>query len=681
MGIIPVEAIFGCVRDGTRATVSPVLGRCQRARRAGPADAADAVSLLLPPTGRYVKLLVCKDLLEYDQSNKWAIKKQGVRCFMMKQMRENTKVIIWIVVVAFMVTIFAVWGLDLQRGGGPTAGQYNVLGEVNGVQVTRNQYQAVYEQLAGQMRSASPSGQLTYAQQEMIHEQVWENLITSILTDQEIRKMGIGVTDQEVVSFLRTSPPPEITQHPAFLDDNGNFDFAKYQNLLNDPQQDWTSVEALARQRIPMIKLNRYLMSQVHVSPDDVRERFEEESTEITAEYVAVPILTEDVSGYDPSEDEIQQYYDANPDDYRSSERASVEWVKIPIEPTARDLDDLMFTISMLNGQIEAGEEFDVVARTYSQATTASVGGETGFIAVSHRDTKVMSQVSIMNAGQISQPIQTDDGVYLVKLLEAKDEDGEMKYNIQEIFLELSAGRETVDSLIALARDVQERALESGIADAASQAGLTATTSEPFQRNFPIPGLGFVPSVNRFAFANEAGATSNVINDEDNYYICRVVDRLPEAQQPLDDVRDIIVTRLKFDRQKRMASRKAEAFYLKLMTTPAGFQEAADDYGYTVHKPDPFRVNQPVGDIPPFSPFAYAALKLAADALCPPVESNNAYYVFRVLQRSDVDEAEFASRAPAISDRLHQEKLQAYIGYWYEHLKENAEIKDYRDGA
>ena len=40
---------------------------------------------------------------------------------MIKQMRENTKVILWIVVVAFVVTIFAVWGLDLTGGGGPGA--------------------------------------------------------------------------------------------------------------------------------------------------------------------------------------------------------------------------------------------------------------------------------------------------------------------------------------------------------------------------------------------------------------------------------------------------------------------------------------------------------------------------------------------------------------------------------
>ena len=60
---------------------------------------------------------------------------------MMKQLRENTKVIIWLVVVAFVVTIFAVWGLDLQTSGVTGQGQ-GLVGKVNGVPVTPQTYQA-----------------------------------------------------------------------------------------------------------------------------------------------------------------------------------------------------------------------------------------------------------------------------------------------------------------------------------------------------------------------------------------------------------------------------------------------------------------------------------------------------------------------------------------------------------
>jgi parvulin-like peptidyl-prolyl isomerase len=595
-------------------------------------------------------------------------------------MRENTKVILWIVVVAFVVTIFAVWGLDLRGGGGGiTGGPNNVIGEVNGVKITGDHYQAVYEQLAAQMRAAAPSGRISYAQQEMIHEQTWENLITSILTEQEIEKLGIRVSDEEVVAFLRTSPPPELQQY--FLDENGRFDFAAYQNALNNPEADWTAVEALARQRIPMIKLNEHLISQVHVSPFEIRRSFEEESIVFAAEYVSFPFADEDVSDYSPSEDEIREYYDAHPDEFQIGERSAVEYVNIPIEPTAGDLDDLMYTVTTLHEQLAAGEEFDIIASTYSQAPTSSVGGETGFITASQRDAEVMSQVSIMNPGQISQPIQTNDGVYIVKLLETEKEDEETRYNIQEIYIELVAGTQTVDSLVGLARDFQVRAVEKGFVEAANELGLTVDKTEPFLRNFPIAGLGFAPSVNRFAFANEEGTVSNVIGDEKNYYVCRVDQRLPQALRPLDDVRTSIESTLRFERQKRMAHRKAEAFFRKLMTASDNFGDAANLYEYTVHRPEPFRVADAIDTMPPYSPFAYAAYDMFINSISPPVESPGAYYILQVLERSTADEEEFENRAPAIAERLRQEKTQAFVSYWYDQLRENADIKDYRGGV
>jgi peptidyl-prolyl cis-trans isomerase D len=595
---------------------------------------------------------------------------------MMKQLRENTKIILWIVVISFVITIFAVWGLDLQGGGGRRGGQSSVLGEVNGTPITRHQYQAVSEQLSAQMRKASPNGQLSYTQQELIQEQAWENIVTSILTDQEIKKLGIQVTDEEVVTYLMTSPPPEIQQY--FLDENGKFDFSAYQQALNNPEADWSAVEQLARQRIPMIKLNSYLVSQVHVSPDEVREVFDEENTSITAEYVSFPLADENVTDYAPTDEQIQSYYEEHSDDFRRGERAVVEYVRIPIEPTAADLDGLMFTINTLRENVAAGEDFAEMARVYSQAPTASVGGETGFIKAAQRPRQVMTQAAIMNVGQVSEPIQTKDGVYLVQLLDKKQEDDETEFNLREIFLELTAGRETLDSLTALARGVQETAVEQSLAKAAADSGLTVETSEPFQRDFPIPGLGFVPSINRFAFNNKPNVISNVISDDKNYYVARVVEKMPSSIRPLEEVTTIIVERLKHDRQQSMALRKAEAFVRKLSNPKVNFQKAADDYGYVIHRPEPFRYVDPVDDIPPRSPFAYAALRIQEGVHSPPVETNGAYIVFRVLERTPFDEEEYQSRETAITERLRQEKVREYISYWYEQLKEKANIVDNR---
>lgn len=595
---------------------------------------------------------------------------------MMKQMRENTKVILWIVVVAFIGFIFAVWGLDI-RGGGPSqSGQQNALGKVDGVSISRSQFQAVYEQLASQYRAMAPDGGLTSAQRDMILDQAWDNIVIGLLTNAQIEKLGIQVSDQEVVAYLRTSPPPEIQQY--FVDENGNFDFPAYQEALSNPNADWTGVEALARQRIPMLKLNQYLMAQIHVSDTEVQTLFAYENSKLTVEYVEFPIADEDVDNYEPSDEEIGSYYDENPDEFRLDERAVLEYVKIPLDPTARDIEDIMYTIRNLRDQIVAGEDFAVLAKTYSENATAEVGGETGFLPRMGRDEIVMDALDKMKPDEVSEPIRADDGVYLVKLLETKSEDGETKHNFQEIYLKLTAGSMTIDSLVTFAQQVQTQAVESSIQQAAEGNGLVVSKTAPFVQNFPITGIGYVPSILRFAFNNEVGALSNVLSDDKNYYICRVVELLPEGTAPLDSVKTEIIPKVLVENQKRMALRKAEGFHTKLRTTPASFREAVEDYGYTIHRADTFTVSQGTDGIPPYSPFAIAAFGLPLNTFSPPIESHGSIFVMNVTDRSPLNEEEFRLAVDATRSRLQQQKVEAYIVYWYDKLKADAEIEDYR---
>jgi len=596
---------------------------------------------------------------------------------MMKQMRENTKVILWVVVIAFVITIFAVWGLDLQTGGNVQQGQ-SLVGRVNGVAVTPQTYQSVYNQISQQYRAESTQDQIPPVQQEMIHDQAWESIVTNILTEQEIEKLRIGVTDEEVLTYLRSSPPPEVRSY--FVDDAGNFDFAAYQAALNNPEADWTAVEALVRQRIPLIKLNQYLMSQVHVSTEEIRREFEEESIRLLARYVAFPVANEDPSGYTPSEEQIASYYEAHADEFAVAAKASLRYVRIPLEPTGRDRADLAYTIRDLRDQIVGGESFETVAETYSEAFTARVGGDAGFVRAGQRPPEVLAAAAALAPGQVSEPVLTDAGAYLVQLVETRGKGDEAEYHIREIQLDLSAGVLTTDSLSAVAQDLQRRAAEAGMAAAVAEFGLTVSTTAPFVAGFPIPGVGLAPQLSRFAFANEPGTVSGVLGDGSAYYVCEVAERLPTTVEPLDDVREDIVASLLAERRREMAHRKAEAFHRTLSASSRGVSlaSAAQQYQYTVVPTDTFTVRGRVGSIRASSPFQYAALALEAGAVSPPIDGDDEVYVIELLFKGTFDAARFQEQAPTIRERVYQRKVQQYVAWWYEAIREGSKIEDFR---
>ena len=66
--------------------------------------------------------------------------------------------------------------------------------------------------------------------------------------------------------------------------------------------------------------------------------------------------------------------------------------------------------------QIKAGAKFAAVARNFSQSPTASVGGSLGWNRLGHLPVELEQVIKQMGAGQISQPVRTHEGFYVLNL-------------------------------------------------------------------------------------------------------------------------------------------------------------------------------------------------------------------------------------------------------------------------
>jgi parvulin-like peptidyl-prolyl isomerase len=593
---------------------------------------------------------------------------------MLHKMRENTKVVLWIVVVAFVVTIFAVWGLDLQTGR--TTGDPSVIGTINGVSVTRSQYQFVYEQFAQQLRAASQDqGGLTYTQQEFAHSQAWDNIVYGILTNQEIDKLGITVTDEEVVAFLRNSPPVEVRQY--FLDEQGNFDDARYQAELNNPANDWTSLEALARERIPRVKLNEYLAAQVHVSEEEQRRAYEMESVDLAVRYVEFPFDAADLGDYEPTEEDITRYYEGHQDDFLDPVKARVELVKIELSPSVEDKEDALYTANRIRDQIVDGEEFGELARSVSEAPTSFVEGSTGFITRDRRDAVYFDALDAMQPGDLSAVIETPEGYYILKLDEKRAGDtGDMEYSAEEILITAMLSRSTVDSLYEKANGLRDRAIATDLATAATEMGLTLLTPTPFAERGIIESIGFSTTISKFAFSEEPGTISNVLRDNDNLYVVRINEMLPEAHRSIDEAREQLHALVIEDRKRSAAKIQARAFYQKSRTSD--WDTSVQTYSVDVVESGLFRGTDELGNLGAASAVASAALSVEPGQIVPPVEWRRHFVVFELQSRSTIDTDDYRAKITTIRDRLRSQKAQLFVQEWFENLKESSEIEDYR---
>lgn len=88
-----------------------------------------------------------------------------------------------------------------------------------------------------------------------LQDQVFERMVQEILIQQEIEKLGLEATDEEVYFYLENNPPEYIRQAEIFQTDS-LFDHQKYLNILRDPSNpygiNWVPIEEEIRRILPM---------------------------------------------------------------------------------------------------------------------------------------------------------------------------------------------------------------------------------------------------------------------------------------------------------------------------------------------------------------------------------------------------------------------------------------------
>src|SRR5690606_27961845 len=108
------------------------------------------------------------------------------------------------------------WGMDIS---GQSSGlQTGELGRVNGEPVSYQAYSLAYEQLYQQAQQQA-GGRRSREEVRQIEETAFNEVVTQILLQQEMRKRGIRVTDAEIRQAAQWMPHPALMQNEIFLTD------------------------------------------------------------------------------------------------------------------------------------------------------------------------------------------------------------------------------------------------------------------------------------------------------------------------------------------------------------------------------------------------------------------------------------------------------------------------------
>jgi len=335
------------------------------------------------------------------------------------KIRNRSGLLLTVIGVAMLAFILG----DFMSSLGSSGGGSIYVGEVLGEDVMRQAYEVKVEEGIENWKSQNQQGVLNQTTTAQIRAQIWDQYVRDLIMENEFGKLGIDVSDDEFFELLQgLNVHPEISKVPAFQDQaTGQFDRTKVLGYLKQIDQDptgeartrWVGFQKYLIGLIKTSKYNSLVSNAMYVTGEEARLNFNENSQNITFNYVAIPFSTVADSTVEPTESELESYYDDNKSAYEQAASKDVDFVVFTVIPSQEDDATTKSAISDLKADFTIFEDYDLMARRNSDNTSAR------FTFTTKEGLVDKNWEELFNAeeGTVIGPYQASQGVYRIAKL------------------------------------------------------------------------------------------------------------------------------------------------------------------------------------------------------------------------------------------------------------------------
>ena len=590
------------------------------------------------------------------------------------------------VVMGILIVSFGIWGIaDIFRGFGQST-----LAKVGHTEISTNEFRQIFTHRLQQMgRQFGRPLTMEQARAFGFDRQVLQQIIAEAALDEEARRLGLGVSDAEIMRGIYTDP--------LFKGVGGGFDPQRFQSIVRqmgytEPryladrrkialrrqivdtmtaglQPSKTLLEALSRfqneqRSIEYIKLGAAQAGTIDPpSPETLAAYFDDHKAQFRApEYrkiAFVAITPEDIGKWsDVSDEDAKKLFEQRRDRYGSPEKRQVSQIVFPNVEEAQ----------AARSRIESGLSFEDLAK---ERNLNSADVDLGLVAKSGiLDSAIADAAFSLSSGEVSQPVKGRFGVTLVKV-------GTIQPGIEPSYesvaqeLKKDIATERARNEVATLRDKMEdeRGGGASVIEAAQKLGLNPVTVEAVDRSGltpdgqPVksipPGLNVVAQ----AFNSDVGVDNDPIQYKGGYVWYDVLGITPPRDRSLDEVKDKVEARWREDEIANRLRTKATEMVQKL-GQGGKLADEASSLGLKVETASGFRREGSVPGVP--EGLVTAAFRTAKDAAGQtPGTGGTEWFVFRVTDVTtppvDLASSEMKNLKDTLQRSMSDEQLAQYV--------------------
>ena len=470
-------------------------------------------------------------------------------------------------------------------------------------EISADQFRTRFESLRQQQRQAAGENFDVREFESLDNKRkVLESLVDESVLRMATEREGIAIGDAQVRDTIESIPEFQI---------DGKFDLQRYRLSLASgvPPRTPAEFDQQVRDTLKQQLLASRLRGSAFVTNTEGQRLISLLSETRDVSYAVLPVSVDTAP---VTAAEIASWYKAHPDDFRSPEMVTIEYVDIdaatmalPVaadenmlktqyeQDKARFIEPEQRLTSHILVKIEAGADAEKAAEAKAKALAVQAkaagadfaalarqnsddggskdaGGDLGWIAQNGQMAKAFEDaVFATPTGTISGPTKSEFGWHIIQVREIKA-GREMPFEQARPELErmlAESARERAYN--ELSGKLVDEVLKSpaSLAPAARSANLPVQKLGPFARGQGT-GIAANPAVLRAAFSEaliESRMVSDAIEIAPNHSVLiRVVEHTPERVQPLGKVGPQVVAAVRADRAGKAAEAEAEAALARL---------------------------------------------------------------------------------------------------------------------
>lgn len=597
---------------------------------------------------------------------------------MLQSMRSAAKYI-WIVLIAAFVGSFLLYETSGLAGRSPVT-TTTAIATVNGEDILLTSWQNAVNALEQQQQQQLGRG-ITLDERKTLEDRAFDELVTDLLLQQEFKRRGISVTDDEILQAARVAPPPQATQSPD-LQTDGRFDLAKYQRLLASPMARQSGMlaglEAYYRNEIPKQKLFDQVASDAFVSDERLWQIYRDRHDSAQVSYLIVGQTALTDTAVSVTDAEIAAFFARNKKRFTRPGRAVVSLLAVPRTVTAGDSLGAKARADRLRAEIVAGAKFeDVAKRESTDSVSGANGGVLGRGGRGRFTPNFETAMYALPQGEISQPVLTPFGWHLIRVDEKKGDTLDVRHILVAIGQSDSSATRTdrrADSLASKAGSQEDPKMFD---EAAKALGLSPASVVAFEKE-PLSYAGrYVPSVSAWAFSGvRPGETSDLFDSPEAYYLARVDSIKAGGEQALGEVKADI--RRVLAKDKRIEKLRPIATQIATAARTSTLEAAATQKNMTVQQSAPFARVDLVPGIGQFEPAIGATFTVPVGQIGGPFKSVDGMVVLRVDSRTDANRTAFEAEKETQRQQLVQSLRQQRVDEFLSNLRGSVTVVDKR---